>query len=169
MSAPFRQHTAGLLPHLPLNRQVRNRLRKRNHQRFAALERAARSLVLDPLEPRVLLNADVLALDLSAMYQDNRDHELLVRLHEDVQDIGNTATTVQRVQIVDRDGGAILAFGDLSEINSVSILGGGGNESFFVDDLLHLLFSMNFLPQHRLPAKSILRANKNLRDRLKKC
>ncbi|MEH6741768.1 MAG: LEPR-XLL domain-containing protein, partial [Sulfitobacter sp.] len=133
MSAPFRQIPTGSLPALPINRRSSRRLKKRDVSRFYAMEKAARSLLLDPLEPRVLLNADVLALDLTTMYQDNRDHELLVQLHEDVQEAESGATSVQRVQIVDRAGGAVLAFGDLSEITGVSILGGGGNDAFVID------------------------------------
>ncbi len=133
MSVPFRQQTAGQLPHLPLNRQTRSRLKRRDRRRFEALERAARSLVLDPLEQRVLLNADVLALDLTAMYADSRDMDLLVRLHEEVEGAGESATTVQRVQILDKDGGAILAFGDLAEISGIAILGGSGAETVTFD------------------------------------
>lgn len=133
MSVPFRNQTAGQLPHLPLNRRSRSRLKHRNQRRFSALQEAARRLILDPLEPRVLLNGDVLALDLAAYYQDQANHDLLVRMQEEMVTVDSTTTVVKRVEILDRDGGQILSFGDLSQITGVSILGGQGNETVSFD------------------------------------
>ena len=69
-------------------------------------------LIFDPLEPRLLLNADLnvnLATDGPSV-----DHEILVRLLEEVQTVNNVATTIQQVQIIDQtEGGKVLAFGDL--------------------------------------------------------
>ena len=91
-------------------------------------------LIFDPLEPRLLLNADLnvnLATDGPAV-----DHEILVRLIEEVETINNVATTIQRVQVIDQtDGGKVLAFGDLSTINSTSpINGGAGNDTLTIDE-----------------------------------
>ena len=50
-------------------------------------------LIFDPLEPRLLLNADLnvnLATDGPSV-----DHEILVRLLEEVQTVNNVATTIQ--------------------------------------------------------------------------
>ena len=95
-------------------------------------------LIFDPLEPRLLLNADLnvnLATDGPAV-----DHEILVRLIEEVETVNNVATTIQRVQVIDQtDGGRVLAFGNLSTINasantfSISITGGGGNDTLTID------------------------------------
>ncbi|MEP6563584.1 MAG: LEPR-XLL domain-containing protein, partial [Mesorhizobium sp.] len=90
-------------------------------------------LIFDPLEPRLLLNADLnvnLATD-----GPNVDHEILVRLLEEVQTVNNVATTIQQVQIIDQtDGGKVLAFGDLSTMNSISITGGTGNDTLKIDE-----------------------------------
>ncbi|MFT6224292.1 MAG: hypothetical protein ACJA1F_002141, partial [Paracoccaceae bacterium] len=91
--------------------------------------------MLDPLEQRVLLNADVLALDLATVYADQRDSDLLVRLHQENLDLTDGSATVQRVQIIDRQGGAVLAFGDLADISAVSIVGGTGNDQVTFDAL----------------------------------
>ena len=133
MAFPFRVQEAGQLPRLPLNRRNRARLRRRNRTRYSALERAARKLVLDPMEPRVLLSADVLALDLATFYQEQQNHDLLVRLQDQTVETDTGSTTVQRVEILDMDGGQILSFGDLSEITSVSILGTSGDETVTFD------------------------------------
>ncbi|MFT6912015.1 MAG: hypothetical protein ACJAQW_000612, partial [Paracoccaceae bacterium] len=135
MSAPFGKLLPGHLPKLPINRRIRSRLRRQDRKRFSALENAARKLMLDPLEQRVLLNADVLALDLATVYADQRDSDLLVRLHQENLDLTDGSATVQRVQIIDRLGGAVLAFGDLADISAVSIVGGTGNDQVTFDAL----------------------------------
>jgi len=90
-------------------------------------------LIFDPLEPRLLLNADLnvnLATDGPSV-----DHEILVRLLEEVQTVNNVATTIQQVQIIDQtEGGKVLAFGDLSTMNSISIAGGAGNDTLKIDE-----------------------------------
>ncbi|MEM1316299.1 MAG: LEPR-XLL domain-containing protein, partial [Pseudomonadota bacterium] len=112
---------------------MRSRLRRRDPRRLKSLTEAARRLTLDPLEPRILLNADVLALDMAALSPERRDADLLVRMLEETQQQQDASVVVQRVEVLDRDGGALLAFGDLSEISAVSILGGEGDESVIVD------------------------------------
>ncbi len=94
---------------------------------------APRPLAFDPLEPRVLLNADILAVQLAAMPADTADHDLLVRMSEHTEQTGTRAQTVQRVEIVDTANGAILAFGDLADISAVSIAGGIGDDSVTID------------------------------------
>ncbi|MEM9643120.1 MAG: LEPR-XLL domain-containing protein, partial [Pseudomonadota bacterium] len=133
MSAPFAKQPSGTLPRLPINRKIRNRLRHRDRKRFQALERAARQLMLDPMEQRILLNADVLALDMSTGDTADQDHDLLVRLVEESEQIGDNTVAVQRVQVLDRAGGGVLAFGDLSELSGVSITGGLGSEKLTFD------------------------------------
>lgn len=133
MAFPFRAQEPGQLPHLPINRRLRSRLKRRSRERYTALTRAARRLVLDPLEPRVLLNADVLAFDMAAYYQDQQSHDLLVRMQEETVGVGETTVSVRRVEILDQQGGQVLAFGDLAEISAVTILGGNGDETVTFD------------------------------------
>ena len=100
---------------------------------FETLERAARQLTLAPLEPRVLLAADVLTVDLSALNPDQRDYDLLVRMQNEVVETVSGSTTVERVQILDRSGNKVLAFGDLSEFSGISIRGGAGADTLTID------------------------------------
>ena len=60
-------------------------------------------LIFDPLEPRLLLNAD-LNVNLATDGVDI-DHQILVRLIEEVENVNNVATTIQRVEIVDQARG----------------------------------------------------------------
>ena len=92
-------------------------------------------LVFDPLEPRLLLNADVLSInlvhDLSAP---PADHSLIVQLVQQTEQVNNQAVSVQQVQVVDQSNhNAVLAFGDLGEISAVSIAAGSGNTTLTID------------------------------------
>ncbi|WP_395446238.1 LEPR-XLL domain-containing protein (plasmid) [Aminobacter sp. UC22_36] len=90
-------------------------------------------LIFDPLEPRLLLNAD-LNVNLATDGVDI-DHQILVRLIEEVENVNNVATTIQRVEIVDQArGGKVLAFGDLSTITGITISGGAGNDTLTIDE-----------------------------------
>lgn len=59
-------------------------------------------LLFDSLEPRLLLNADVLAVDLVTANPAGESQHLLVRMIEESTRTATQAETVQRVQIVDR-------------------------------------------------------------------
>ncbi|MDR3372280.1 MAG: LEPR-XLL domain-containing protein, partial [Ancalomicrobiaceae bacterium] len=107
------------------------RLRERIGRTVANHER----IVFDPLEPRLLLNADVLSLNLAHdLGAPPADHSLLVQLVQVNELVNHQSVSVQRIQIVDQNnGGAVLTFGDLGEISSVSIVGGSGHDSLTVD------------------------------------
>jgi hypothetical protein len=84
--------------------------------------------VFDPLEPRVLLNADILAVRLATMPNDTHDHSVIVRMINDTVQVGAQSQTVQRVEVLDAmNNSATLAIGDLSQIGTVAIQGGGGS------------------------------------------
>ncbi|WP_374624588.1 LEPR-XLL domain-containing protein, partial [Devosia sp.] len=89
-------------------------------------------IVFDALEPRLLMNADVLGVSL-AQYDDGLDRDMIVRLVEESQQIGEQAVTAQRVEIRDRSDNALLAFGDLAEISAIAIQGGAGADTLTVD------------------------------------
>ena len=80
-------------------------------------------LIFDPLEPRLLLNADVLSVNLAQQAAAAPvDHSLIVQMVQATEQVNNQAVTVQRVQVVDQaNNNAILAFGDLNEISAISI------------------------------------------------
>ncbi|MDB5639373.1 MAG: hypothetical protein JWP51_4281, partial [Bradyrhizobium sp.] len=91
--------------------------------------------MFDPLEPRLLLNADVLSVNLTHDAGPQPvDHSLIVQLVQQTEQVNNQAVSVQRVQVVDQSNhNAVLAFGDLNEISAVSIAAGAGNTSLTVD------------------------------------
>src|SRR5262249_6647265 len=100
----------------------------------------ATKLVFEPLEPRLLLNADahVLTLDLGAQPATAPAHDVVVRLVEDVAttagNVNNAANPQPQVEIVQRnDPTHVLASGAASQITSVSILGSGGNDHVTID------------------------------------
>ena len=107
------------------------RLRERISRAVANHER----VIFDPLEPRLLLNADVLTLNLAHdLGAPPADHSLLVQLVNATEQINNQAVSVQRIQILDQShGGAVLVFGDIGEISAVSILGGSGHDMLTID------------------------------------
>src|SRR5262245_17403264 len=102
---------------------------KLSASRFAAPRPArASKLVFDPLEPRLLLSADPLVLDLPALNPSHPENDLLVRVIEETRVVNDTPTVKQQVQVVDRtDPTHILAAADLDDdITRISILGGPG-------------------------------------------
>ncbi len=83
---------------------------------------ASARLILDPLEPRVLLNADTMAVQIASLPNQTQTHDFLVQMINDTVTVGSRTQTVQRVQVIDQtSGGAVLAMGDLSEISAVAI------------------------------------------------
>ena len=96
---------------------------------------AHQRLVVEALESRLLLNADVLALDLSqSPGHVAQDHQLLVQLVQDTTQTQANSVAVQNVQIVDQsNGNAVLAFGALKDISAISINTGNGNNTVTVD------------------------------------
>ena len=95
---------------------------------------ASARLILDPLEPRVLLNADTLAVQVASLPIQTRAHDVLVQTINDTITVGARTQTVQRVQVVDQtSGGAILAMGDLSEIRAISISVPSGADKITLD------------------------------------
>ena len=121
----------------PRDRSAETRLRAR----LRALEPApvsrrngAAALVFDALEPRILLNAEVLAVQLASLPNQMANHDLLIQAVSQTEQVGGQTQTVQRVEVLDQsDKGAVLAIGDLSTINSVAITGNAGNDTVTLD------------------------------------
>ncbi len=84
------------------------------------------------MEPRILLAAD-LAVDVASIFPERDDNDLLVRMIDETITTTEGAVTVQRVQVLDAEGGAVLAFGDLSEISGIAIEGGDGADRLTFD------------------------------------
>ena len=91
-------------------------------------------LVFDPLEPRLLLSADVLAINLAHdTGPQAADHSIIVEMVQETQQVNAQTVSVQRVQVVDQSNNAVLAFGDISDISAISIVGGDGNDKLTID------------------------------------
>jgi hypothetical protein len=85
----------------------------------------APKLIFDPLEPRLLLNADaqVLALNLNALPA-NTPHDVIVQLINETTTTNGQTTTQPQVEIVAANNpNQVLASAALSQISSVSIQG----------------------------------------------
>ena len=114
--------------------QAAARRQERQAARKSEAKPASARLILDPLEPRVLLNADTLAVQVAALPHQTQAHDVLVRMVNDTITVGAQTQTVQRVQVVDQtSGGAILAMGDLSEIRAVAIAVTSGSDTITLD------------------------------------
>ncbi|NGP18571.1 LEPR-XLL domain-containing protein [Devosia chinhatensis] len=93
-------------------------------------------MIFDPLEPRLLLNGD-LSGNSTVTLSANLDHDILVRMIEEIEKTGTTSNVIQKVEIIDQaQGGKVLAFGNLSTISgsTITIRGGAGNDVFRIDE-----------------------------------
>src|SRR5262249_35662980 len=102
------------------------------------LARPARQskLVFDPLEPRLLMSADPLVVDLAALNPGHAENDLLVRLMDETQIVNDTPTVRQQVQVVEHagtDAERVIAAADPDEISKISILGGPGADRVTID------------------------------------
>jgi hypothetical protein len=105
-------------------------------RRCSALPAGPDALVFDPLEPRVLLNADILAVQLAAMPAEAHDHAVIVRMVEETAQVGAQTRAIQAIEVVDQHNpNLVLAIGNLSQIGTVAIRGAGisGAESVVID------------------------------------
>lgn len=91
-------------------------------------------LLFDPLEPRLLLSADVLSVNLAHGALAHQDHDLIVQMVNETVHVGTQSQTVQRVEVVDQaHHNAVLALGNLTTISQINII---GNSATTNDDTL---------------------------------
>ncbi len=91
-------------------------------------------LLLEALEPRVLLNADTLVVQLVQLPDQAQGQDIVIRMAEEAVGTGTAAQLVQRVQVVDAaDGNRLLAFGDMADIRAIGIAGSDGNDRLRID------------------------------------
>ncbi len=129
MSFPFMSR--GLFGR-PLSRsEERAVLGRQQKQRKPA--RRGRRMLFDSLEPRLLLNADLISIDLTRLADPNADRDVLVRFHEETLATDEASVIVQRVQILDLSDQSVLAFGDYSEFSALTLRSGGGDDRFTID------------------------------------
>ena len=140
MAFPFRSEGLFGPPRGESPRQPRRRWTPlhwfwRNEARAARARVNRERLAFTPLEPRLLLNGDVLAVNLTHdLGAPPVDHSLIVQLMQETEKVNDQTVHVQRVQIVDQSNGAVLAFGDLSDISAISISDtGAGADKLTID------------------------------------
>ena len=107
---------------------LRNRRKTRTAERLrqcTALGGSGRGkLLFDPLEPRLLMSGDILSINLAQGALAHQDHSLVVQMVTQTEQVNQTSQNVQRVEVVDQaQNNAVLAFGDLSVITQVNIVG----------------------------------------------
>lgn len=105
---------------------------KRRRRRHCARDAATR-LIYEPLEPRLLLSADIMAVDLTGTPDAELDNSLLVRLIEEAETIGDYAVSVSMIEIVDEDSGDVLQTAELDGIREIRILTGEGDDRVRID------------------------------------
>ncbi|RYY14632.1 MAG: LEPR-XLL domain-containing protein, partial [Alphaproteobacteria bacterium] len=113
---------------MPGNRAARRqaaadkRRRERRASAKAGAPPATSKLSMDALEPRVLLNADTLAVQLASIPHDVQSHDILIQMVQETATAGAKAQALQQVQVIDKsNGGAVLAVGPLAEFSAISI------------------------------------------------
>ena len=65
-------------------------------------------LIFDQLEPRMLMSADPVVIDLSALQPAQPTHDVVVRLLNEVVATNNQATNIERVETVDASNPALV-------------------------------------------------------------
>lgn len=90
-------------------------------------------LIFDPLETRLLMSADVLAVDLATALPQNRDHDAVVRLVQETRMVEERSVAVQRVEVVDRTSAVVIASADLDILSRIAITGGSGDDRLTID------------------------------------
>ena len=82
---------------------------------------ASGALLLEPIEPRFLLNSGVLAVQLASVPNDMQEQDILVSMVEQTVAVGQQTEQSARVQVVDKmEGNTILATGDLTSIGAIA-------------------------------------------------
>jgi len=90
-------------------------------------------LIFDPLEPRLLLNADmqVLTLDLNILPVISPTHSVVVQLVNEVATANSQTAATPQIEIFDANNpnqGALWKSGSLSQISALSIVGTGKDQ-----------------------------------------
>jgi hypothetical protein len=94
--------------------------------------RRAGRIEFDPLEPRMLMSADPLVVNLALLQSMSAHHDVVVQLVESAS--AASATPATSVQVVDRtQSNLVLAIGDLTTISSVDVLSGPGANTITID------------------------------------
>src|SRR5215470_15639516 len=93
----------------------------------------ASKLLFDPLEPRLMLNAD-LGINLATVDPSHATHDVVIRLVEETSTVATETVSQSRVEVVDQSQPShVLASGALFDINQLSIVNGPGGDRVTID------------------------------------
>jgi hypothetical protein len=91
-------------------------------------------LIFDQLEPRMLMSADPVVIDLSALQPAQPTHDVVVRLLNEVVTTGNQTTNLERVETVDAGNPAsVLSTQVVPTGSNVTVLAGQGSNKITLD------------------------------------
>jgi len=86
------------------------------------------------MEPRLLLSAEALGIDLASVLPDREEHDLLVRLVEETRVVEQQSVAVQRVELLDRStGDTVLVGADLNTFDELRITGTAADDLLTID------------------------------------
>ena len=91
-------------------------------------------LIFDQLEPRMLMSADPVVIDLSALHPVQPTNDVVVRLLNDVVTTNNQSTNVERVEAVDANNPAnVLSSQVVPTGSNVTVIAGQGSSTITLD------------------------------------
>ena len=91
-------------------------------------------LIFDQLEPRMLMSADPVVIDLQALQPTQPTHDVVVRLLNEVVTTGNQTTNIESVQTFDASNPATVLSSQIVPTGSnVTVLAGKGNDTITLD------------------------------------
>ena len=95
MSVPFNKQLPKRIPKIPFKKLLDKHLKRNfaNRADFKESLSQAKKLELDTLEPRILLNADIMALNLADPDGDIRNNDLLIRLFDETEEVNGQSIT----------------------------------------------------------------------------
>ncbi len=91
-----------------LPRWMRRKLRRLARRRQYTPESSVR---FEPLEPRVLLSAGAINVDLSEIDSSAAEHNVLIRAADETEIVNNETVTVQRIQVLDQTARDVMETG----------------------------------------------------------
>src|ERR1700761_7492540 len=94
----------------------------------------APKLIFDQLEPRMLLSADPVVIDLTSLQPHQSTHAVVVQLLNEVSTTGDQTVNIERVQTVDANNPTnVLSSQVVNPGSNITIKTGSGNDSVTID------------------------------------
>jgi hypothetical protein len=94
----------------------------------------APKLIFDQLEPRMLLSADPVVIDLTSLQPHQSTHSVVVQLLNEVSTTGDQTVNIERVQTVDANNPAtVLSSQVVNPGSNITVVTGKGNDKVTID------------------------------------